>query len=59
LLALNATIEAARAGDAGKGFAVIAGEVKNLSAKTGRATAEISEVVSNLHSRIETLENIL
>ena len=59
LLALNATIEAARAGDAGKGFSVIAGEVKNLSTKTGRAIAEISEVGSNLHSRIETLEHIL
>lgn len=59
LLALNATIEAARAGDAGKGFAVVAGEVKNLSGQTAKATGEITEVVQNLHSRIEALESHL
>ena len=56
LLALNATIEAARAGEAGKGFAVVAGEVKNLSGQTGKATAEITEVVDNLRSRIAAIE---
>ncbi len=48
LLALNATIEAARAGDAGKGFSVVAGEVKELAKETAQATEDVEKIVTGI-----------
>jgi methyl-accepting chemotaxis protein len=59
LLALNARIEAARAGEMGKGFTVVAEEMRSLASQTGEATTEIETSVRELTKAADDLETVV
>ncbi|KQQ60035.1 chemotaxis protein [Pseudomonas sp. Leaf127] len=59
LLALNAAIEAARAGEQGRGFAVVADEVRSLAGRTQTSTGEIQEVIGKMQEKIHSVVQVM
>ncbi|WP_242467180.1 methyl-accepting chemotaxis protein [Ectothiorhodospira shaposhnikovii] len=59
LLALNAAIEAARAGEQGRGFAVVADEVRTLASRTQKSTSDIQSMIEKLHASVRSAVKVM